>query len=61
MLENKLFGYADESTFIAVVPCPGVRVVVAESLNRDLNRVSEWCDFFGMKLNVGKTILFRAI
>ena len=33
----------------------GVRVTVAESLIRDLGRVSEWCDFWGMKLNASKT------
>ena len=40
---------------MAVVPSPGVRVAVAESLIRDLGRVSEWCDLWGMKLNVSKT------
>ena len=49
ILENKLIGYADDSTLIAVVPSPGVRVTVAESLIRDLGRVSEWCDLWGMK------------
>ena len=44
ILENKLIGYADDSTLIAVVPSPGVRVTVAESLIGDLGRVSEWCD-----------------
>ena len=43
ILENKLIGYADDSTFMAVVPSPGVRLAVAESLIRDLGRVSEWC------------------
>ena len=34
------------------MPSPaGVRVVVAESLNRDLGKVSEFCDLWGMKLN----------
>ena len=42
ILENKLIGHADDSTLMAVVPSPGVRVAVAESLNRDLDRVSEW-------------------
>ena len=42
VLENKLIGYAVNSTLMAVVPSPGVRVVVAESLIRDLGRVSEW-------------------
>ena len=44
ILENKLIGYADDSTLIAVVPSPGVRVAVAESLNHDLVRVNTWCD-----------------
>ena len=55
ILENKLIGYADDSTLMAVVPSPGVRVAVAESLIRDLGRVSEWCDLRGMKLNASKT------
>ena len=55
ILENMLIGYADDSTLMAVVPSPGVRVTVAESLIRDLRRVSEWCDLCGMKLNASKT------
>ena len=39
ILENKLIGYADDSTLMAVVPYPGVRVTVAESMIRDLGRV----------------------
>ena len=48
-------GYADYSTLMAIVPSPGVRVAVAESMIRDLVRVSEWCDLWGMKLNASKT------
>ena len=55
ILENKLIGYANDSTLIAVVPSPGVRVTVAESLSSDLVKVSEWCDLWGMKLNYSKT------
>ena len=33
ILENKLIGYADDSTLIAVVPSPGVRSTIAESLH----------------------------
>ena len=55
ILENMLIGYADDSTLMAIVPSPGVRVTVAESLIRDLGRVSEYCDHWGMKLNVSKT------
>ena len=39
---------------MAVVPSLGVRVTVAESVSRDLGRVSEWCDLWGMKLNASK-------
>ena len=46
-MENKLIGYADDSTLIAVVPSPGLRVAVAESLCRDLVKVSAWCDLLG--------------
>ena len=34
---------------------PGVRVKVSESLVGEIGRVSEWCDLWGMKLNVSKT------
>ena len=63
ILENKLIGYADDSTLMAVVPFPGARVMVAGSLNSDLIRLNPWCDLWGMKLNVSKTktmIVFRS-
>ena len=44
IVENKLYGYADDSTLVAVVPSPGERVAVTGSLNPDLRRVSMWCD-----------------
>ena len=37
------------------MPSTGVRVTVAESLSRDLVKVSEWCDLLGMKLNSSNT------
>ena len=43
ILETKQLGYADVPTLVAVVPSPGVRVTLAESLIRDLGKVSEWC------------------
>ena len=43
------------TTLMAVVPSPGVRVTVAESLIRDIGRVIEWCDLWEMKLNASKT------
>ena len=44
IVENKLYGYADDSTLVAVVPSPGEMVAVSEYMNRDLNRVSVWCN-----------------
>ena len=41
--------------WMAVVPSSGVRVAVAESLNRDLSRVSDWCNLWRMKLNASET------
>ena len=55
ILENNLTGYADDSTLKAVVPSQDVRVAVSESLIRDLGRVSEWCDLWGMKSDASKT------
>ena len=54
-MENKLIGYADDSTLMTVVSSPGVRVEVEESLIRDLGRVSESCDLLGMKFSASKT------
>ena len=51
----ELCGYANESTLVAVVSSPGERLAVSESMNRDLNRVSVWCNLWGMKLNASKT------
>ena len=48
---NKLTDYADDSTLIAIVPSPRVRVTVAESLNLEIGKVSEWCDLWMMKFN----------
>ena len=55
VVENKLYGYADDSTLVAVVRSPGERVAVLGSMNRHINMVSVWCDLWGMKLNVSKT------
>ena len=43
-MKNKLYGYTDDSTLVAVGPSPGERVAVIEWINRDLSRVSVWCD-----------------
>ena len=55
ILKNKLIGCSDDSILLTVVPSPGIRVAVTETLIRDLGRVSEWCDLWGMKLNASKT------
>ena len=50
--KNKPIGYAGDSTLMAVVPSPRIRDEIAESLFCDLGRVSDWCDLWGLKLNV---------
>ena len=40
-IDHNLIGKADDSTLMAVVPSPGVRVTVADSLRRDLGKVRE--------------------
>ena len=58
MLEAKFYyGYADDSSLVAVVPFPGESVADTESMNRDFNRVRMRCDLWGMKLNMSKTRL----
>ena len=53
ILDNKVISYADDSTLMAVVPSPGIRVAVAKSLNCDLSRVSEWCNLLGDEIECG--------
>ena len=55
IVANKLICNAGDSILIAVLPSTGVRVAVAGSLLRDLGKVSEWCDLWGMKLNASKS------
>ena len=40
---------------MAVVPSPCLGVTVTEPLIRDLGRVSEWYNLWGMKLNASNT------
>ena len=53
--KQALYDYADDSTLVAVVPFSGGRVIVVESLNSDLSKVSMWWDLWGMKLKASKT------
>ena len=48
IVENKLYGYDDDSILVAVRPYLGGRVAVTESLNCDLNRFSMLCDLRGL-------------
>ena len=54
-LENPMIAYADDATIFASVPSPASRIVVADSLNRDLETISKWCTRWGMILNSKKT------
>ena len=54
-LENMLVSYADDATLLARIPSPNMRSDVTESLNRDLSKISTWCNLWGMRLNPNKT------
>ena len=41
ILRNKLVGYADNSTLMAVVPSITIKVTIAQFLNRDPGKVNE--------------------
>ena len=53
ILENKLISYADDST-LSVLPSPGVRVTVAESMHLTTARLVS-CNLLGKKLKISKT------
>ena len=53
-LENMLVSYADGATLLARIPSPNMRSDVIESLNRDLSKISTWCNLWGMRLNPNK-------
>ena len=40
-LANVLVGYADDSTLVAHVPHPSIRVAVVGTLNRDLESIAD--------------------
>ena len=54
-LENHLISYADDTTLFSSVRSPCNRSEVAASLNRDLTKITYWCQLWGMKLNAKKT------
>ena len=54
-LENKIVQYADDTTLLAVVRSLEMRSHVIISLNTDLERISQWCSHWGMRLNSSKT------
>ena len=54
-LENRFVSYADDATLLACIPSPNMRFDVAESLNRDLSKISTWCNLWGMRPNPNNT------
>ena len=43
-LENMLASYADDATLLVHILSPNMRSVIIESLNRDLSKISAWCN-----------------
>ena len=54
LVENRLYAYADDSTLLTVVRKPAERPAVAAS-HRDVARIQEGCNHWGMVLNPNKT------
>ena len=55
LVENRLFASADDSPLLAVVRKATDRPAVADSLNRDLPGIQEWCNHWCVILNPNKT------
>ncbi|XP_068223526.1 serine-rich adhesin for platelets-like [Palaemon carinicauda] len=53
-LENKLVAYADDATLFASTASLKYRPMVAESRNRDLVKINEWCKLWSMELITNK-------
>ena len=46
-LESILASYADDATLLAHIPSPNMRSDVTESLNKDIRKISTWCNLWG--------------
>ena len=57
--ENRLVAYTDDATLFALVLSPHMRPIIAESLNRDLAKISAWCKLWGMKMNPTKISVWQ--
>ena len=54
-LENMLVSYADDATLIARILSPSMRSDVTESHDKELSKISTWCNLWGMRLKPNKT------
>ena len=43
-VENMLASHVGDATLLARIPSPSMRSDVAESFNRDLSKISIWCN-----------------
>ena len=55
LLENKVVGFINDSTLIAVIRNAEDKPRVEASINRDLKVIHRWCADWNMKLNLVKT------
>ena len=55
LVQNRLYTYADDTTLLAVVRKPADRPAVAASINRDLAKIQEWCNYWCIIMNPNKT------
>ena len=51
ILENRLVDDDDDSTLFSIVHPQALELQLQSPLNRDLGKVSGWCDDWGMQMN----------
>ena len=54
-LENMFVSYADDATLLARIPSSNMGSDANESLNRDLSKISKWCNLWSVRPNPNKT------
>ena len=54
-LENRSVAFGIDAILFESAPSPHMRPAIAELLNRDLAKISDWCKLWSMKMNPTKT------
>ena len=54
-IESDMVAYADDTTLYRSIPSSQDRHAAADVLSRDITRILNWCELWGMKLNPSKS------